>query len=376
MKNITTGADRLVQIISERKKITLDEAAKILNVEKDVLREWAEFLEQEQHISIDYNFSTVWLKEKQITHKDVVNVAKEITSEREALERKIEAVIHSLEHETSGFETVRAEFDKIHEHIKNEIETVKRESQELENFETLKKNIDKDIEQQEKEYQQKLKNYKEALLKESEELGKVQSKLDDKKKLLTKISEKMTEMERKRQSALDEMKKFEDELNKNKKDFSVIANDIQNLNNQVTKTQQNIDKINSGELGDLLKIVDQDSKKIKETQNDLLIRVREKMNKLEGRMDSGSKIFNKFQGTIMKKVKTEKMIETLEKDKLQLQKNLVSLKKKVHSFSVIKKDANVRKDLNEIEKEIHNYEDQKNELVKGFDKLVSFIKSS
>jgi len=376
MKNITTGADRLVQLISEKKKITLDEAAHILNVEKDVLREWAEFLEQDNYISIDYNFSKVWLEEKHITEKEVINVAKEISSEKEALERKIEAVIHSLENETSGFEKVKAEFEKIHEHIKNEIETVKKESLELEHFETLKTNIDKEIEQQQKEYQDKLKEYKESLLKESDNLFKIQTKLDDKKKILSDVVTKIENMEEKRLAAAKEMQKFQDELNKNKKEFGAIADEIRALDSLATKTQKNIDKINNGELGKLLKIVDEDSKRIKETQDDLLIRVREKMNKLQGKMDTGSKIFNKFENTIMKKVKTEKMIDSIEKDKEDLIKNLSELKKKVHSFTVLKKDSNVRKEMKEIEKKILEFEEQKKEVVGGFEKLVKFIKGA
>jgi predicted ArsR family transcriptional regulator len=191
MKNITTGADKLVQLISEKKRVSLDDAAKQLGVDKEVLREWAEFLEQEQHISIEYKLSKTWLIEKQISKKEVINVAKEFLSEKEAVQRKIDAIIQNLDSETAGFEKVKAEFKKIHEHIKSEIETVKQESKELERFEYLRKNVDKDIEQQKKEFESKLAEYRQAIDKETAKFSKIQETVDSQKKRVEELEKQM-----------------------------------------------------------------------------------------------------------------------------------------------------------------------------------------
>ena len=63
MKKIETGVDRLVNLVNTEKKISIDDAAKKLNVSKVVVQEWAEFLEEENILGIDYKFSKTFLLE-------------------------------------------------------------------------------------------------------------------------------------------------------------------------------------------------------------------------------------------------------------------------------------------------------------------------
>ena len=57
MGNIQTGVDRLVALIKEKEKISIDEAAKTLGVSKINIQEWADFLEEEGIIEIKYGFA-------------------------------------------------------------------------------------------------------------------------------------------------------------------------------------------------------------------------------------------------------------------------------------------------------------------------------
>ena len=154
MKNIKTGVDRLVEIISDAKKISLDEAASKLKVSPEVVQEWADFLEKEKLVTIEYSFSKVWLLERKLSKKEIKNVAKEISSEKDAFSRKIDSALKSLETETVGFEELKKQFVKIQGNVKQEIDEVERQLAELERYDRLKKNIDKNIEQQKVNYAQ------------------------------------------------------------------------------------------------------------------------------------------------------------------------------------------------------------------------------
>jgi len=57
-------------------------------VGKNVVQEWAEFLEQEGLISIDYTLSKVWLIEKTITKDAMIETTREVSSEKDAFIRK------------------------------------------------------------------------------------------------------------------------------------------------------------------------------------------------------------------------------------------------------------------------------------------------
>ena len=97
MTSIKTGVDKLVELISQKKRISVDEASKSLGVGKDLIQEWAEFLEEEGVVMIEYKLSTIWINEKRITRDDVINTAKEVMSEKEAFSRKIDVVSDAVE---------------------------------------------------------------------------------------------------------------------------------------------------------------------------------------------------------------------------------------------------------------------------------------
>lgn len=59
MENIKTGVDRLITIIQEQKSVDLDKVSNELGVSELIVRKWAEFLEEDNIITIKY---TVFLK--------------------------------------------------------------------------------------------------------------------------------------------------------------------------------------------------------------------------------------------------------------------------------------------------------------------------
>jgi predicted transcriptional regulator len=71
---VTTDVDELIRLLSDVQKISVDEAAKKLNIPKNVLQSWIEFLVEEKIIGIEYSFTTPYIylnrpKESQKTKK-------------------------------------------------------------------------------------------------------------------------------------------------------------------------------------------------------------------------------------------------------------------------------------------------------------------
>ena len=72
---IETGVDKLVNIVRERGRIALADAAKELGVSTTVIQEWVEFLEEEGIISVEYKLTKPFLVERKLTKKEVdVNI--------------------------------------------------------------------------------------------------------------------------------------------------------------------------------------------------------------------------------------------------------------------------------------------------------------
>src|SRR5690606_23547806 len=101
--------------------------AKQLNVGKETVQEWAEFLEQEGLITVKYRFSTVWLEELKISEKTALNIGKELIGEKDILRRKIEVSLSRLQTEANAINDVKSHFSKIQSQIKDEVKTVKKD---------------------------------------------------------------------------------------------------------------------------------------------------------------------------------------------------------------------------------------------------------
>lgn len=85
--NITTAVDSLVELVNNRKKISLEEAANELGLPEHIVNEWAVFLEEENVLEIEYQFTTPFLIAKNI---------KQAKNEEE-YNRDIEIILTDLE---------------------------------------------------------------------------------------------------------------------------------------------------------------------------------------------------------------------------------------------------------------------------------------
>ncbi len=75
ISNISTGVDSLLDLLKEKKSLSLEEAAKILNVDESIVESWAKFLEESGDVSINYNLLTPYIslnEQKSIVKKDSV----------------------------------------------------------------------------------------------------------------------------------------------------------------------------------------------------------------------------------------------------------------------------------------------------------------
>jgi len=132
MNDIETGVDKLVELIDSKKKISVDDAAKNLGISKVVIQEWADFLEEEKIISIEYKFSKTFLLERTLSEKEVKVKKKEYSSEKDAFVRKVEISLRNLEKDSLGLANIKKEFESLKKQIGGEIEKVRSEVKELE----------------------------------------------------------------------------------------------------------------------------------------------------------------------------------------------------------------------------------------------------
>lgn len=59
--SVTTGVDALLQLLKEKKKISLSEAAKELHLKESAIKQWVDFLVEEKIVGIEYKFTKAYL---------------------------------------------------------------------------------------------------------------------------------------------------------------------------------------------------------------------------------------------------------------------------------------------------------------------------
>src|SRR3989338_5754464 len=96
---IETGVDKLVNLVKQRGRIALADAAIELGVSTTVIQEWVDFLEEEGIISVEYKLTKPFLVERKLTKKEVDEKAKEFSNKKDVFVRKAEVSLSFLKKE-------------------------------------------------------------------------------------------------------------------------------------------------------------------------------------------------------------------------------------------------------------------------------------
>jgi hypothetical protein len=138
MGRIQTGVDKLVALIKEKHKISLDDAAKILGVSKTVVTEWADFLEEESLIEIKYSFTKTFFLEKTQGAAVVAERERAQTAQRETFIKNSSVTIANAERESNEAEAFRRELYTMRKELTSSLETLDRDLATLRSIEKTK----------------------------------------------------------------------------------------------------------------------------------------------------------------------------------------------------------------------------------------------
>lgn len=381
MKNITTGIDRLVQLIHDQKKITSEKAAKMLGVSKDVVEDWIELLEQEKVVSVSYKLSKMYVEERKIDEHTVRISAKEAHSEKDAFKRKIDATINAIDNETAGFETVREEFANVQGRIKDELETVRKEMKELEHYDQLKKNIAKEIEEQQtaykqfiQEYDNQLDDFDKAYQQSLDDLKKEEENLESFQEKVKDFKESKGAIEKTIKDSLQELKNVSAQLSTQVKNIQGTEENIKKIKKDILSITNNIEEHKQANIKKLAKLVGSKREDIETKQDTLLKSAKIKVEEIKNYAEMGKKIYDGFENLFAKKIKTGDLIREIETEKDSLKQELQTLKKKVEVFDALSKHPDVKENIGDIEKTLEAYEKRKKVLSDKINSLINFIR--
>jgi chromosome segregation ATPase len=380
MARIETGVDRLVELINQDKRISIEDAAKKLGISKVVIQEWADFLEEEKIISIEYKFSKTFLVQRRLTHEEVKEKEKEYSTEKDAFVRKVESSLKNLENDSLGLEKMKAEFDMLKKSIGEEMGSVKHEVAQLEKFEYLKKNLDKDIEKQVAEFQEILdkahkeidsESKKHQTLIEQIEIEKREVQLKEKR--LQSLEEKEKELMARIQNIIDVSKELGRRVSEERGQVAVSENRIMELEKAVKEIEGGV-RNKKDSIQPLLDKAKKHEEQILKVQQDILEKTRQKTEYIRSKVVEGSKVMTNFEKFFGRKTEIEALISEIDAEKKDLENQFRMLEKKALAFNLATKSDSVNSHIRELESDLEGISRKKSKFKEDLERLIKLIK--
>ena len=381
---IETGVDKLVKIISQYKKISVKDAAKELGVSVSSVEEWADFLEEEGIISIQSQFATVYLVEKKIGKKEMIEKVKAVKGEKDAFMRRVESSINALERDHTEIKLIDSEFKEIKSLLEKNFLVLGKKLEKLEDYKKSHREIDERRKEMEDEYESRINEVEKRLKKEHIQYAQVMEKLDAElekvhdeqakietlkgsgKQLRTSVSEinQMLDQIKKEMEKEDEqldldaerLKKSEEAAKRIKESVAESANELDDITKKVRESRKELEKMEKDFLKDVESIQKGDLKKI-------------------GPYKETKEVLEKFKGFFAQTKEIETLIHKAEREELEMRDHFQKLAKKVGAFSVVTSVPEIKKEMEGLASELREIETRKDLLASQLKKLRTVVRA-
>jgi len=373
---IETGVDKLVKLINTVGRVYSYDAAKELGVSNTIIMEWADFLEEEGIIKIEYKFTKPFLVTRKLGKKQVEEKAKEFSGKKDVFVRKAEVSLSFLDRESKKLKSVKEEFENIKKDLGFDIDGIKNELQELTKYEQLKIDLDKKIGEQKTSSLDKIQEMIKQISRERQkynsiltELKKEERVLDEERGEARSIEESEQLVKERLNSLRSIIGKIENKIKSEVEGVKISESNIQKLSVMADGVMARIEKEKSL-IEPLMQKSENQAENIRQLQNTIIKKIEDKEKKLKGAKKASEKLKTFFK----KKLGVLTLIEKVNEDRNNLEKELIGLVKKAKSFQLTSKTADVGSQIISFEKKFKGVDEKKKFFEKELKKLSSYFK--
>ncbi|MFQ5474340.1 MAG: hypothetical protein ACE5DM_00755 [Candidatus Nanoarchaeia archaeon] len=121
---IQTGVDKLVDLVKMRGEINIRQVTKELGVTRDVVEEWADFLESEKILFVDHRFTGTFLKDRTLSSEERKELIKDANRQGVILQREMRGAVEGIKRDEMEIRLVSKEFSDLHDYVKKNLEAV------------------------------------------------------------------------------------------------------------------------------------------------------------------------------------------------------------------------------------------------------------
>ncbi|MFH0867872.1 MAG: hypothetical protein V1831_01035 [Candidatus Woesearchaeota archaeon] len=372
---IETGVDKLVNLINKKGSIPSNDAALALGVSNTVIMEWADFLEEEGIISIEYKFTKPILVARKLGKKDTQERAKEFSGKKEIFVRKAEGSLSFIDSESKKLLKIKEDFEKIKKELGFDLEGIRNEFEELKKYEQLKINLDKQVEEQKATALNKLQAITKQLSREKlkyqdilSEIGKEEQALEKEKHEVESMEQTEKFIDDKLASLKEIIKKVDAKAGAEQESIRISESNIQRLKLLADSMQSKV-KNEKDLIDPLVKESEIQTEKIKKLQSTIIQKIMAKEKKMKG----AKKVSQKMRAFFKKKLGVLDLLDKINKDRNLLENELIDLIKKSKSFQLSSNSGDTASQIEGLEKKFNEVDQKKKVFEKELKKLNTFF---
>ncbi len=381
---IETGVDKLVKLVSQFKKLSVKQAAKELGVSVSSVEEWADFLEEEGIISIQSQFATVYLVEKNIGKKEIAEKVKAVKDEKEHFMRRVESSINALERDSEEIKLIDSEFKQIRSMLETNFATLSKKLCRLEDFKNSHKEMEAKKREVEEEYEGQIKKVEKRLKDEHNSYDKMLGGIDEELQKIKAERDKIAQLKTTENDMRSKVNEINAMIETAKKEIQK-GNEQLSIDEERLKTAEQSAKAirvelaaSSKELDDVTNNVHKSRKELQAMEKDFFRDIdalkRGDLDKI-GPYKESRHLMEKLKIFFEQTKDLDKLIAKAEQEEVEMREHFQKMAKKVTAFSVLTSVPEVKKEMSDLHKELVEIETRKSLLGTQLKKLRSVMRA-
>lgn len=376
---IETGVDKLVELVRKNSKISISDAAKALNVSTDVIEEWADFLEEEGIINVEYKLTTPYLVVRDMDKVEVEKKAKEFMEKKDSFVRNAEASVSKLRLDSEILGRMKEEFSRLKEDLGDEVKKMKTDLAELERYEAMKEDMANQINEAKQAYAGKIEELNKQAMREKKKYSEIAQELDEEKKAIEKKRDRLDELKSLEKNMEAKVEEFRAMTEKIAQSVRKEETGIQDSEEHIKRLEKVIEKVKEdlgrdfGSVDDIIKDNQKAIQKIEEMQNSIIEKAKKFQEAMASEGGKGKNAAKKFQEFFEKKIKADEMIKEIEMEGQLLERELEYLIKKAKAFELSSNSRKMGAHIKEMKTRFDNVEKKKERYISEVKKLMNIF---
>jgi predicted ArsR family transcriptional regulator len=194
LEDIQTGVDKLVMLLKIKRRVSVKDASKKLGVPEDVIKEWADFLENEGMLHADYSLTNEFLVYKGMTEDKKKEKTDEFIHRKENFLRRAQSIALALDVETETIQKIKNAFKKLELDVDFEVKDMQLNFDKIRRYEADERTLKKRIAEQYNSFIGKIAAIESKISKQEEVFNRIVEEIKQKSELADKEERKVNDI--------------------------------------------------------------------------------------------------------------------------------------------------------------------------------------